>query len=142
MFLPLLLRDRLTTGPAGRHSYGFCKLIVWEASHHFILPRPAHSQTSRTIHLSAFKSKAEFTARPLLRQQIPARCRSLRLLSCFFFLALREQEIITSHYCTAFLKSPRPPQQAEEQAPPRLVSKSSCFLPRQNATRDSTCKWE
>lgn len=28
--------------------------------------------------------KAEFTARPLLRQQIPARCRSLRLLSWLF----------------------------------------------------------
>lgn len=86
IFLPLLLRDHWTTSPAGRHSHGFCKLIVWEASHHFILPPPAKLLQQAEPSTSQLHSpKAEFTARPLLRQQIPARCRSLRLLSWLFF---------------------------------------------------------
>lgn len=50
-------------------------------------PSRKDSQTSRAVHLPALSPKAEFTARPLLPQQIPARCRSLRLLSWvgFFF---------------------------------------------------------
>lgn len=141
MFLPLLLRDHLTNESSGEALVRFLQTHRVGGVASFHTP-PSHTSSNQRNHppLSFFFFfKAEFTARPFLRQQIPARCCSLRLLSWSFFWPSGSKRL--KHLTTALRSSntspPPPAQQAEDQqARPHLVSKSSrsfclfvCVLP-------------